>query len=238
MSGPDHVFRASDLTPGGSLTTRALSLIVTRLNQGGFVLLPSDTCYSIALVPHNEDSWKFINSLLRRPVDRPVSVAFSGLDQVRGYLELNATALHLVERFTPGPITLVCPANQRAHKFAAKSTASPDRTLGFRIPDSKIERDVASHARWPITTTAVRDKRDEPVQSFDEALKIVTAAAAAVGSPRWHAVEGRDSFYSKHSTVVRVDHSGEVGLIREGDIPFETIRQSTHWLPASDLDRW
>ncbi|MEW2475479.1 Sua5/YciO/YrdC/YwlC family protein [Micromonospora gifhornensis] len=238
MSGPDHIFSVAERTRSGTLTTRALSLIAARLAKRGFVLLPSDTCYAIALVPHDEDSRTFINRILRRPPDTAVSLAFSGLRHVREYLDLNVTALQILEQFTPGPVTVVCPAGKRARDFAAKSAGSTDLTLAVRIPDSTIERDVANCAGWPVTTTAVRDANGNPVQSFEEALELITETSTELGNPGWYAIEGNGDFRSTHSTVVRVREVSNISLIREGDVPFEAIREAAKWLPASYLEEW
>ncbi len=237
MGDPERVFPIGGRTAGGALTSRDLALAANKLLRRGFVLLPSDTGYSVAVIPHDADTRRFINTLLRRPVDWPVSLAFSGMRSVRDYARLELGALHLLEAFTPGPITVICPvsAEPGRQRFAAQALGAPDLTIGVRIPDSSVERDVAACTPYPITTAAVRDAAGAIVQSFSQAVEILDTASDGLEHAGWYAIEGTDRFRSKHSTVVRVSGPA-VELLRQGDIPFTDIKRISQDLPAGAFE--
>jgi L-threonylcarbamoyladenylate synthase len=237
LGEPERVFPIGDRTAGGALTSRELALVANKLLRRGFVLLPSDTGYSVAVIPHDADTRRFVNTLLGRPAGWPVSLAFSGMRSVRDYARLELGALHLLEAFTPGPITVVCPvsAEPGRQRFAAQALGAPDLTIGVRIPDSAVERDVAACTPYPITTAAVRDPAGAIVQSFAEAVEILDSAS--LERTGWYAIEGTDRFRSKHSTVVRVS-GPTVELLRSGDIPFADIERISRELPAGAFENW
>ncbi|MGI8328970.1 L-threonylcarbamoyladenylate synthase [Actinomadura scrupuli] len=237
MVEPEHVFRASELTRGGSLSARALKMIAGKLMQRGFVMLPSDTCYSVAALPLNEHVRNKINKMLGRP-DMEISLAFPSAHSARKHVRLGLAGEMLLQSFCPGPITIVCPTNpKRIPAGFARNIAAPDQTIGVRIPDSIIERDVAGSTEYPVTTVAVRDGEGDGVRSFEQALEIVSRGMKRIDGPGWFAIEGAD-FYERHSTVVRVAGPSDVRLLREGHIPFTVIQAAVRQLPAVDPEEW
>ena len=227
MIEPISIIEQKERTRNGTLTSARLEELAQRLTRRGFILLPSDTGYSLAALVSDDNSSKHINTILNRE-NEPVSLAFPSYLSVREgkWVELNPLATVLIEHFTPGPITIVCKVSPTPPAKILDALGSPRQTIGVRIPDSVVERDVAGATRWPITTVGIRDpdKPDEIVKSFSRALEIVASGAERLGRIGWSAIEG-GAFYDSHSTVVDVSNgSGELVLRREGYLPFERIK--------------
>lgn len=69
MGEAEFVIGKDERTRGGSLPGPVLEKVAEIIQQGGFVLLPSDTCYSIAAQPpRSEEARRRINALLGRTV--------------------------------------------------------------------------------------------------------------------------------------------------------------------------
>jgi len=223
MSRPDFTIGKLHRTNGGALPTSHIQNVRKKLMGGGFVLLPSDTCYSLSALAMDEGSRRAVNAILERK-DEPISLAFSSYSAVETLIQTDGTTAVLLEGFTPGPITVVCKAKEDvSEEFLRKAIASSDRTIGVRIPDSWIERDVAACTQFPLMSVAVRDQETgEAIQDFERACELVGSRMERLGQWGWGAIEG-DGFYASHSTVVRVGGSFRVSLIRRGDIPFEEI---------------
>jgi L-threonylcarbamoyladenylate synthase len=233
MSEPFLTIRADDRTPGGSLSIRHLDSISGNLNDLGYVLLPSDTAYSLAALAIDTQMQVRINKILNRP-DWPVSLAFQSASAVRSWISPSFVVDHLLEAFCPGPITVVCEARpQIPGKFFNETINSQNRTIGVRIPDSVVEREVAGCANYPVATAAVRDPATgQAVTNFERAVEIVSGGMDAIPDAAWCAIAG-PMIYSAHSTVVQVLKSGRLKLIREGFIPFADIERSVRQLPAT-----
>lgn len=238
MSKPDFIIDRWKRTDGGALPTSIVQQIRSQLMRRGFVLLPSDTCYSLGALAIDEATRKNINIVLRRE-EEPISLGFSSYLQVQRFVKVGDTAALLFERFTPGPITIVCKAKNNVSKeFVEQALGSFDRTIGVRISDSFIEREVAACAYEPVMTVAVRDLRTkEPIQDFGKALEIVTSGIERLGDVGWGAIEG-EAFYGLHSTVIRVGDSNKVELLREGDIPFDEILSATNSISRLAMKDW
>ena len=221
---------AGDLTPGGALPGRHLEAIKNLLRrERGFAVVPSDTCYSLAAIPTGLTMSRRINRILNRRQE-PISLAFDGLWRVREWVKLNVFAVRLLENLTPGPLTVVCPLSDDVEpRIAEDVLAAPDRTLGVRIPDSRIESQLVDACCLPVTTVAIRNPgTKQPVTDFKQAVRIVLTGLASIENPPQIAiVEGRPTFERGHSTVVRVPGLGSrYDLLRSGIIPEHQIQKA------------
>lgn len=242
MSKPDFIITLSERTPGGSLRTSNLRRVRSKLMHQGFVVLPSDTCYSLAAYAAVDDTHKNINKILSRG-NEPISLCAANFEEVLKWIDgSNYAALALLENFTPGPITVVCAPSEsiRQHsRFFQNTIGDTKGEIGIRISDSVVERDVsATNENYLITTTAIRDPQTKrAVTDFGSALEIVEKGIAAFGGAGWGAIEGA-SFAKAHSTVVRASRDGTVHLIREGAIPFHEIEAASRITPSTHFDDW
>ena len=237
MQEPEFIVSASERTRGGSLNTSRILQIRVGLLRRGFVLLPSDTCYSVAALAFDKRVHDNVNIVLNRERS-PISLAFSNFAKVKDWIDLDPVTAILLERFTPGPITVVCKANLNVPiDFTTHTIGSKGRTIGVRIPDSVVEREIAGCTRYLITTVAVRNpKTGRIVQDFGQALDIVGKGMHRLGNTDWVAVEGGE-FYASHSTVVQITED-RLKLLRQGDIPFDEIQAVSKTLPNWSLENW
>jgi L-threonylcarbamoyladenylate synthase len=244
MSDPQPYINKNRRTDGWSLPTSVIQQVQSTLLHWGYVLLPSDTCYSLGALPIDKSVRNKVNAILGRK-DEPISLAFSSYLQVQRFVEMNNTIAMLLERFTPGPITIVCKANADVPKeFTLHTIGSTDGTIGVRIPDSSIERDIAASTKYPLMSIAVRDiETGEAIQDFKRAQDIVSLGIDKAGGAGWAAIEGdpeRDSeaFHASHSTVIRVVGLNKVELIREGHIAFTDIQEAIKTLSTWAVSEW
>jgi L-threonylcarbamoyladenylate synthase len=218
-----HV-RASQLTGRGVLRTGDVQAITEILvDRGGFALLPSDTCYSLAARPVSPDVSVKINKILHRE-QIPISLAFDTVTRVGQWIELTTVAARLLEELTPGALTVVCRLTEEyepaVQAIVNDVLLAPDQTIGVRIPDSPIETQLVSACDFPLTTVAVRtrDRAQRAVTDFEEARAIVEKGIRELGEPVPLAlIETNQEFSPEHSTVVRV-----AGLPR--GVTYEVIR--------------
>ena len=238
MSSPLFTIGKDERDPQGSLLADDRQRVTEVLLSHGLVLLPSDTAYSVAAIPFSKETRESINTLLKRQ-DMPVSLAFSTMPSARPWIASNPIVTRLLEEFCPGPVTVVCKAAPHGipAEFFGKTIASRNRTIGVRIPDSVVERDIAAATPYPVTTVAVRDlATDDVIASFENALDIIESRIGLIDCPEWCAIEG-DIRYGQHSTVVEVTGDGtRLRLIREGDIPFTRIRDEVVRFAAATND--
>ena len=155
-------------------------------------------------------------------------------------MKLDNTIAILLERFTPGPITIVCKANDSiSDEFLAQNIASTDRTIGVRIPDSTVERDIAASTKYPIMTVAVREANGDTVQDYNRAVEIVAAGIEGTNwQGNWTGIESTSSWHFCHSTVIRVNQDAGIELLREGDIELGEIQEALKMMSGWAIQDW
>jgi L-threonylcarbamoyladenylate synthase len=227
MSQPEPQFqiRADDRTRGGSLSVANLNRIVKILLSGGFAVLPSDTAYSVAAIAVSGRTRTTINNWLNR-ADEPVLLAFPSISAVRQWITPNDDAEDLLAAFCPGPVAVVTRvAPTVPAQFFEDGLRGPNSTVGVRIPDSIVERDVAATAGYPITTVAIRGlDTGTALTSFDAALEVVTSRVDYIGGAPWCVVEG-GGFYKANSSVVIIRDARPHLLKRRGDLDKARIEE-------------
>jgi len=236
---PKFIIKLEDRILRNTLSTGHLQRIKSLLLNGGTILIPSDTYYSLAAIPASRDIYDLINLILNRGKDEPMSLAFNNMYKVEYFVEINFTIANLLEVFTPGAITVVCKTKTEHNlgrdlcTLVEEIINSTDETIGVRIPDSIIEREVAAYTLYPVTTAAVRDDDKKIIQNLEQAIEIVSKGMEENDFDNWAIVEGDGrEFVSVHSTVIRGHYSRrDYKIIREGYTSKEMIEQTINRLP-------
>lgn len=84
---------------------------VEKLRTGGVVAFPTETVYGLGADARNEDAVRRVFAIKGRPTDHPLIVHLASAAQAKEWAaEIPETAHRLMERFWPGPLTLVLPA--------------------------------------------------------------------------------------------------------------------------------
>lgn len=175
------------------------------LLDGRVVAVPTDTVYGVAA---RLDCAPALFTVKRRPHDVPLPVLVADEAQLRGVvaLPLPAAAQALIERWWPGPLTVVV---DRDDAFTVDLGGSGDatRTVGVRVPDSAVVRSLCSSVGPLAVTSANLHGRPTPPDAAGVAAALGDAVEVVVDGGR---CEGAPS------TVVRVTASGAVEVLRRG----------------------
>lgn len=119
------------------------------LAAGGIVLYPTDTLYGFGVDARNADAVARLQALKGREANKPMSVLVSDIVHMERCGTLNTAARSLAERFLPGPLTLVIPANPTMPEDVMLNNA-----IGVRIPNDPFCLALAQAFPNPITTTS------------------------------------------------------------------------------------
>lgn len=159
------------------------------LLDGEVIAVPTDTVYGLVALADDESAVRRIFELKRRPGEVRIAVLVAGTAQAAGLVEFSARARRLVERFWPGPLTVV------ARRRPGVSPAVGDEaTLGVRCPDDGLLRRLAGLG--PLAATSANRHGAHP-QS--------TARAVARDLPDLRQVfDGGERLHGLASTVVDV----------------------------------
>jgi L-threonylcarbamoyladenylate synthase len=196
--------------------------MIASLRAGGAVIFPTDTLYGLGVDPRSETGLDRLLAAKGRDRGKPIPLLLSGGEQVdRWTRHVPPAAARLMDRFWPGGLTLVLPADPGVHPAV---TGGGD-TVGLRVPDHAVPRALAALLSGAITgTSANRSGNPGTWGSAEEILREFTGAVDWVlwgGDPSGDARRERAGT-SPGSTVVRMIDDRPV-LLREGVLPFRDI---------------
>ncbi|HEX8186518.1 MAG TPA: L-threonylcarbamoyladenylate synthase [Blastocatellia bacterium] len=117
------------------------------IRSGGLVAFPTETVYGLGADAMNEAAIRKIFEAKGRPGDNPLIVHVCDRNDVeRVATEVSAKAWQLIERFWPGPLTLVL----RRRTEVARSVSAGLSTVAVRMPHNEIALELIRRARAPI----------------------------------------------------------------------------------------
>ena len=208
--------RIIDCTGRDALTPEETAAIRDTAGAAGMILFPTDTLYGLGVDPGSPAGLAALFRLKGRDRDKPLPVLLADALLVDRY----ATAIPapwrvLMERFWPGPLTLLFPAIPGL----PQGIRSESGKIALRVPGSALCRSVLRGAGGSLTGTSAN-----------------TAGAGGTGDPANALCDlgsGIDLFVnagtlppSLASTLLDVDARGEVTTLRSGAIKEADLRQA------------
>jgi L-threonylcarbamoyladenylate synthase len=185
----------------------SLNVAVAALKRGEIIVFPTETLYGLGGDALNEEAVESVFRLKGRETNAPIPVLVSDeamLDQVVEYIP--QIAQDLMERFWPGPLTLILPARSNIPKPLLNASGG----IGVRISSQAIATRLVKALGRPLTATSANPSGKEPARTVLEARNYF-------GDQMNIFVDGGTLTSKTGSTVAEVQ--GEcVHVVREGDI--------------------
>jgi len=130
--------------------------IVEILRNDGVIIFPTDTIYGIGC---DITKPKAIERVARikniKPEKADFSFLFYDLSHISDYCKpIPNPIFKLMKKNLPGPFTFILNANSNIPKLFRSSKKS----IGIRVPDNNIIREIIKELGNPILTTSVRDE--------------------------------------------------------------------------------
>ncbi|MFT5434899.1 MAG: L-threonylcarbamoyladenylate synthase [Myxococcota bacterium] len=179
-------------------------------HDGGVVLYPTTTLWGLggdASSPHVIDK---IADIKGRSSTVPFLVLVADADAIEGLACRSDLAQQLIDRFWPGPLTLLLPAGPNA----PTSLVGPEGLVGIRQAQHLAPRGLLERTGgWLISTSANRHGEPAPstLDSVGPRVREQVDAILSTGPPPG----------GLPSTIVAVEES--VRLVRQGAIPWSQI---------------
>ena len=137
------------------------------LEQGGLIVLPTDTTYALACHLGDKRALDRLRQLRRLPDNHLLTLMVPDLAAIATYAKVNNADYRVLKRFTPGPFTFVLPASREV----PRRLLHPKRkTLGLRVPAAPICQAILAALGEPLLTTTLRlPDADEPLTTAADA---------------------------------------------------------------------
>ncbi|HQG08853.1 MAG TPA: L-threonylcarbamoyladenylate synthase [Dysgonamonadaceae bacterium] len=137
--------------------SREIDKVVSVLSDGGTIIYPTDTLYAIGCDALNVRAVEKICALKGiNPQKSNLSIICSDLSSISEYAKVDTPTFKLMKRNLPGPFTFILPTTSSLPKIYKNK-----KTVGIRVPDSNIVRQLAERLGNPILSTSVKKGDDE-----------------------------------------------------------------------------
>lgn len=194
------------MPPGDEADPEAIERAVRVLREGGVILYPTETFYALGANAEDPEAIERVRSLKGREGAKPFPLLVPDRATLAEWVEgIPPAAERLMDRFWPGPLTLVLKASRKA-----RHAASAEGSVGVRLPAHPVAQALLrGFGSAVIATSANRSGRPSPR----------TLAEARSEIPRVEAVLDGGTLPGRlGSTVVDLTRTPP-RLVRAGDLP-------------------
>ena len=180
--------------------------VVELLRNGGIVIYPTDTVYGLGCDITNTKALERVAKMKGVKLEKAnFSFICHDLSNLSDYVkQIDTPTFKLLKRALPGPYTFILPGNNQLPKEFKKK-----KTVGIRVPDNNIIREIVRVLGNPIITTSIHDD--------DELLEYSTDPELIYEKWQNQVDLVIDGGYGDNTPSTIIDLSeGEPILIREG----------------------
>lgn len=184
------------------------------LKEGGLVASPTETVYGLCANALNPEAVQNIFKAKGRPNDNPLIVHIAELEMLEPLvLEISDIAKKLMEKFWPGPLTLIFKASPLVPK---EVTAGLD-TVAIRFPSDPTMRTLIRQSGLPLAAPSANTSGKPSPTNAARVIEDLEGKIDAI-------IVGKDSEFGVESTVV--DTTGDLAMIlRPGGITYEMLQE-------------
>ncbi len=201
--------------PGGVLGKEELEKAVQLLLEGELIAFPTETVYGVGCDAYSLRAVERLSRAKNRPSGMPFSLQISRPEDFED-LSVNAppAARELVETFWPGPLTLVLPASERVPSWMR----GPAGTVGLRLPDVEVARDLPRLLGRPLASTSANLSGRPSPTTIDHVLADLGEKVAGV-------IDSGESGWGLESTVLDLTRPQQPRILRQGTLEVEALEK-------------
>ncbi|MCF7792327.1 MAG: threonylcarbamoyl-AMP synthase [Victivallales bacterium] len=198
----DNVFELND---------KNISLLVRKCSAqlkvpGSFILIPTETVYGLACSWSDETAKKNIYKSKIRPEKKPLQLLISDISMLhKTNAVISGLTKGIISNFCPGPITIIVPTDNKSK-------------IGFRLPQHEFVISLIKEFGSPLSATSANITGEPPALDAFSALKTLNKV------PDITVNFGQIPKYSRASTVIEIDKSDKIYILREGPISYNDLK--------------
>ncbi|TGL53828.1 threonylcarbamoyl-AMP synthase [Leptospira wolffii] len=194
-----------------TILTKDPSLAAKALEKGGIVLFPTETVYGIGADSRNFDACLEIYKIKNRPADNPLIVHLADPNDIQKIAELPKNAEILLEKYMPGPLTLVLP------KKDSKVFSAGLDTIAVRVPSHSLAREMIRLSGVPVSAPSANLSGRPSITRLEDAIHEFQGKVDVI-------LDGQEPEIGLESTVI--DLSGNSPkILRPGFLGPEELKE-------------
>lgn len=135
------------------------------VRSGGLIVYPTETLYGVGADATNPLAIKKVHEVKLRAEHKPILIIVDSIEMMSAFVDdVSSAAQMLMEKFWPGPLTLVFKASERVPVELAGGSG----TVGIRIPSSHVCLRLLAHLGRPLTSSSANRTGERPSRRISE----------------------------------------------------------------------
>ncbi|MDD5581956.1 MAG: L-threonylcarbamoyladenylate synthase [Candidatus Marinimicrobia bacterium] len=192
--------------------------IISALKRGKILAYPTDTLFGLGVDALNVEAVNSLYDLKKRPKMFPFSIMVSDLSVILKNVSVPPKVSLFLTKVFPGPVTAVLPLKEDS---LFQSAILKDHYMGFRIPQHPFCQWLGHNYDHPVVTTSANPSGKTPLLTLkDIALYYQHKIDLYIDDP-----SPDYKHFNKPSTVFKITEEGFFEILREGQIPRETLKK-------------
>jgi L-threonylcarbamoyladenylate synthase len=179
------------------------------LRKDAVIAYPTETVYGLGVNPFSEAALSTLFRVKERDLNHPVLLIIDHLTQIKKYVtHISAPASRCLEKFWPGPLSLVLPAVPGLPSCLLDKNGH----ICVRCPDHPVARELCRLWGGPLTSTSANLSGKPPAQCARDAA--LPGVALVMDAGVLHPMPPSTVFDPEAKTV-----------LREGPITVEMLKE-------------
>jgi len=139
-----------------NIDPRLILQVVNCLKQGGVIIYPTDTVYTLGCSLTNRQAYEKVCKLKNvKPNKANFSIVCYDLSHITDFTVNVPTAVYkMMKRSLPGPYTFILNGNHSLSKIYGYNK----KTIGIRVPDNNIARIIVESLGAPILSASIKNE--------------------------------------------------------------------------------
>lgn len=186
-----------------------IEILSRTLRNDGVIAFPTDTVWGIGCLVSKEKAVEKIYNVKGRDRSKPLILLGASLEFLLPYIQpVSAQVKELAQRYFPGALTIIVPKSAKTPSYV---TSGYD-TVGIRVPEHPVllealERVVDTHV---LATTSANLSGQPSLKNRQDVEKHLGVSVDYIMHDYGFSALG------KESTVIRIEASGSVNVLRQG----------------------
>jgi L-threonylcarbamoyladenylate synthase len=192
-----------------------ISSAIAALQSGNAIVYPTETVYGLGADALNHEAVEKVFQLKGRDPENPIPMIVADQTMLRALIDkIPPIAEKLIDRFWPGPLTLVLQARPDTPKQLLNTRGG----VGVRISSHPIATQLSRELGRPLTATSANPSGKQAASTIEQAENYFTGEIEIF-------LDGGKLPAKIGSSVVEVVE-GRIKMIREGEISVTQLAAS------------
>ena len=187
---------------------QAIDDAINSLKDDGVIIVPTDTIYGLACLASSKVAIERIYQIKNRDKGKLLPIIVDSFTMLQKVVEVDMNLISKLSSFFPGSITIVC---RRKETFDYFDTP----TIAVRMIETPLLNKIISTLGEPLALTSANLSNSDNISDPMELLNVFDGMVDCVFLD--------NKMKKQESTIIEILENGELKLIRQGKIPFDTI---------------